>query len=30
MPTVDERLEQLFTAAAVEPTERDVYGAVAR
>jgi hypothetical protein len=24
MPTVDERLEQLFTAAAVEPTERDV------
>ena len=31
MPTVDDRLEQLFVAAAVEPaTDADVFGAVAR
>ena len=31
MPTVDDRLEQLFTAAAIEPTsDADVFGAIAR
>jgi len=30
MPTVDERLERLFTAAAVEPTPENVFGAVAQ
>jgi len=30
MPTVDERLEQLFAATAVEPRDVDVFGAVTR